>query len=134
MVLQLCGRVCRRLSLWNPNLKKLGFFFFIGATLSGIALDSSPLPAGRQVCFASSAKASGLLKTLFIYLDRVFCCYFFRKNRIKFGPSSVIKRTNFPTAVWSGSPYSCRVFSTNILVYKAKTFALKDFNILSMWI
>eukprot|EP01035_Chromulina_nebulosa_P028724 gene28724-37965_t len=23
----ICGRVCRRLSLWNPSLKKLGFFF-----------------------------------------------------------------------------------------------------------
>ena len=34
MVLQLCGRVCRRLSLWNPNLKRLGFFLFIGTTRS----------------------------------------------------------------------------------------------------
>jgi hypothetical protein len=31
MVLQLCGRVCRRLSL-KTRSKKSGFFFFIGVT------------------------------------------------------------------------------------------------------
>ena len=35
----------------EPQLEKVGVLFFIGATLWGIALDSSPLPAGRQVCF-----------------------------------------------------------------------------------
>jgi hypothetical protein len=55
MVLQLCGRVCRRLSLWNPNLKRLGFFLFIGTTCS-------PNGSVRRLCLARSANVSGLLE------------------------------------------------------------------------
>ena len=84
MVLQLCGRVCRRLSLWNPNLKRLGFFLFIGTTCSPngsvrrlslwnpnlkrlgfflfIGTTCSPNGSVRRLCLARSANAPGLLE------------------------------------------------------------------------
>ena len=55
--------------------------FFIGSTCSAFSLGSSPLSASRQVCFASSAKVSGLLKNpvltkgVFVYRGIVFLAF-----------------------------------------------------------
>ena len=51
MVLQLCGRVCRRLSFENPSLKKLGFLFLLDDVFG-----ASP----RFVAFASPVRAEAL--------------------------------------------------------------------------
>ena len=37
----ICGRVCRRLSLLNPNLYRLGFFFYIQTKCLAFGLGSS---------------------------------------------------------------------------------------------
>ncbi len=85
MVLQLCGRVCRRLSLKTLFLTKRGFlFYFFRKNKIKFCLNRVVKPACvptlrvpklrkqlcgrvcRRLCFAYSAKASGILKTLFL--------------------------------------------------------------------
>jgi hypothetical protein len=80
MVLQLCGRVCRRLSLWNPNLLGWGSFFLFERRVR--KLGSLPLlrPFGYRL---GSLNPHHLLGEDFFY--------FFSKNKMKFSPNNVVK-------------------------------------------